>query len=124
MGIVLSSTVAVVAEVQALWVAAFLTGTLDGDVPVKPKPRIHSPLRMNTLSRKDLDQDISDDVVWGNINGGGLNIDAIHYNDMLLQDLGLDPHRMSGRFCSEMSAIYGPSAYAGIVEEWLEMRER
>lgn len=57
-GIVLSSTVAVVAEVQALWVAAFLTVALDGDVPVKSKPGRHPLLRMNTLSRKDLDQNI------------------------------------------------------------------
>lgn len=84
MGIVLSSTVAVVAEVQALWVAAFLTGALDGDVPVKSKPGRHSPLRMNILSRKYLDQDISDDVVWGNITRGDLNIDAIHVSPMLI----------------------------------------
>lgn len=133
---VLSSTVTVVAEMQALWVAAFLTGALDGSVPVKSKMGRHSPLRMNTLSHKDLDQDIPDYVVWGNITGGGLNVDAIHvsptfippyfacqtvtqYNDMLFQDLSLDPHRVGGHFWSEMSAIYGSSAYTGIVGEWL-----
>lgn len=46
----------------------------------------------------------------------------MQYNDTLMRDLGLDPHRMGGGFWSEMNAVYGPSAYAGIADEWLDMR--
>jgi len=62
-GIALSSTVAVVAEVLPLWVAAFLTVAIDGDAPFQSKPGRYPPLRMNILSRKELDQTISHDVV-------------------------------------------------------------
>lgn len=78
MGIVLSTSIAVVAEVQALWVAAFLTGRLDGDSQDNRNPARKGLLNINNLSREELDQNVSDDVVWRNITGGGLAIDTIH----------------------------------------------
>ena len=78
MGIVLSSTIAVIAEVQALWVAAFLTGGLDSTTPDNPRPGSKQPLHINSLSRERLDREVSEDVVWGNITGGGLAVDSIH----------------------------------------------
>ena len=78
MGIVLSSTIAVIAEVQALWVAAFLTGGLDNTTPDNAGPESKQPLYINTLSRETLDREVSEDVVWGNITGGGLAVDSIH----------------------------------------------
>lgn len=78
MGIVLSSTIAVIAEVQALWVAAFLTGGLDNTTPDDARPENKQSLYINTLSRENLDREVSEDVVWGNITGGGLAVDSIH----------------------------------------------
>ncbi|KAJ5605433.1 hypothetical protein N7510_008214 [Penicillium lagena] len=62
LGIVLTSTIAVVAEVQALWVAAFLTEGLDWLVNV---------------SREEMNESISEDVVLGSLTGTSLAVDAI-----------------------------------------------
>lgn len=78
MGIVLSSTIAVIAEVQALWVAAFLTGGLDNTNLGNSRPESKQSLHINTLSRENLNREVSEDVVWGNITGGGLAVDSIH----------------------------------------------
>ncbi|KAL2859583.1 hypothetical protein BJX68DRAFT_262007 [Aspergillus pseudodeflectus] len=112
MGAVYSGAVALVAEVQALWAVAFLTGGLDGgqDGPLSNSGRVY--------------ESIAEDVVWGRLTGVGLNVDAIKYNDVLLRDLGLNPYRMGGRWWKELLAVYGPSSYAGIVEEWMALRGR
>ncbi|EPS29315.1 hypothetical protein PDE_04264 [Penicillium oxalicum 114-2] len=77
MGVLYTSTIAVVAEVQALWVAAFLTGGFD-----RPsegcKPSDDTGLRLNTLSRDRMDHIISEDVVLAKLTGNGLEVDAIH----------------------------------------------
>ncbi|KAL4912882.1 hypothetical protein BDW62DRAFT_215963 [Aspergillus aurantiobrunneus] len=97
--------------VQALWVAAFLTGGLDDDVyngPLASSDRIY--------------ESVAEDVVWGRLTGAGLNVDTLQYNDALMRDLGLNPYREEGRWWKELRAVYGPSSYAGIVEEWMERR--
>jgi hypothetical protein len=65
MGAVYSGAVALVAEVQALWAVAFLTGGLDGgqDGPLSNTGRIY--------------ESVAEDVVWGRLTGVGLNVDAI-----------------------------------------------
>ncbi|KAJ5703116.1 hypothetical protein N7488_010664 [Penicillium malachiteum] len=70
-----------------------------------------------------MEASIAEDVVLGSLTGTGLEVDAIHYNDMLLRDLGLNPHRLGGGKWKEMTGVYEPRAYAGIVEEWLIRRE-
>lgn len=62
LGIVLTSTIAVVAEVQALWVAAFLTEGLDW---------------LDNVSREEMKESISEDVVLGSLTGTSLAVDAI-----------------------------------------------
>jgi hypothetical protein len=37
---------------------------------------------------------------------------------MLLRDLGLNPHRLGGGLYTELTGVYSPSVYAGIVDEW------
>ncbi|KAL3478175.1 hypothetical protein BJX99DRAFT_269373 [Aspergillus californicus] len=111
MGAVYTGNVTAVAEVQALWVAAFLTGGLDqdgGDGPLVNSQRIY--------------ESVADDVVWGRLTGAGLSADTLMYNDMLMRDLGLNPFRKGGRWWNELMAIYGPASYAGIVEEWMNRR--
>ncbi|PKY00240.1 hypothetical protein P168DRAFT_222550, partial [Aspergillus campestris IBT 28561] len=117
LGVVLSSTVAVVAEVQALWAAAFLTGGLDGQG--HSCGGLPSPLRINEDMEDSLRDAVSEDVVWGSLTGSGLDVDAIHYNDVLLRDLGLNPYRLGGGCLKELMGTYGPAAYAGIVDEWM-----
>ncbi|KAJ5503732.1 hypothetical protein N7463_006606 [Penicillium fimorum] len=116
LGVILSSTIAVVAEVQALWVAVFLTGGLDSPLEIKPNP--NHALSLKNLSSVDIENAISEDVVLGSLTGTGLEVEAIQYNDMLLRDLGLNPHRLGGGFYTELTGVYGPSVYAGIVDEW------
>lgn len=76
-GVVLTSTIAVVAEVQALWVTAFLTGGFD-------HPRYGSsatetgPLDLGALSQAEMERTVSEDVVIGSLTGSGLEVDAIH----------------------------------------------
>ncbi|KGO74494.1 hypothetical protein PITC_099950 [Penicillium italicum] len=120
LGVILSSTIAVVAEVQALWVAAFLTGGLDSPVDVYSTPK--QALSLGNLSLEAMESAISEDVVLGSLTGTGLEVEAIQYNDMLLRDLRLNPHRLGGGFYTELTGVYGPSVYAGIVDEWKKSR--
>ncbi|CAI7592139.1 unnamed protein product [Penicillium palitans] len=116
LGVILSSTIAVVAEVQALWVAAFLTGGLDSPVDINSTP--NQALSLGNLSLEAMENVISEDMVLGSLTGTGLEVEAIQYNDMLLRDLGLNPHRLGGGLYTELTGVYKPSVYAGIVDEW------
>lgn len=75
LGIILSSTIAVVAEVQALWVAAFLTGGLDS--PVDINSTLGQALLLRNLSLETMENVISEDVVLGSLTGTGLEVEAI-----------------------------------------------
>ena len=77
MGAVLTSTIAVVAEVQALWVAAFLTGGFD-EHSVDPKAGNSKSLTLAEMPRLTMENAISEDVVLGSLTGSGLEVDAIH----------------------------------------------
>ncbi|KAJ5997885.1 hypothetical protein N7522_009545 [Penicillium canescens] len=120
LGVLLSSTIAVVAEVQALWVAAFLTGALDSSGDVRSTKS--EALSFADLSEESIEGSISEDVVLGSLTGTGLEVDAILYNDLLMRDLGLNPYRLGGGFYTELTGVYKPSAYAGIVDEWKKSR--
>ncbi|KAI9370421.1 hypothetical protein BJX61DRAFT_548963 [Aspergillus egyptiacus] len=110
-GAVYTANATVVAEVQALWVAAFLTGGLDRDDPNGP---LADPERVYEAVAKE--------VVWARLTATGLSVDTFKYNDTLMNDLGLNPYRMGGRWWRELLAVYRPSSYAGIVEEWMALR--
>ncbi|PLB43432.1 hypothetical protein P170DRAFT_459815 [Aspergillus steynii IBT 23096] len=120
LGVVLSGTIAVVAEVQALWAAAFLTGGLDGDGAGHGP--IQSPLRLNSTAVERLYESVSEDVVWGSLTGSGLDVDAINYNDTLLRDLGLNPYRLGGSRWHELTGVYEPSSYGAIVRDYRSAR--
>jgi hypothetical protein len=74
LGVILSSTIAIVAEVQALWVAAFLTGGLDTE-SMKSTP--DEALCLTTLSKENMENATSEDIVLGSLTGSGLEVDAI-----------------------------------------------
>ena len=42
---------------------------------------------------------------------------------MLMRDLGLNPYRLGGGRLTELTGVYEPRVYAGIVEEWCIRRE-
>ncbi|KAJ5758988.1 hypothetical protein N7520_006144 [Penicillium odoratum] len=122
LGIVLGSTIAVIAEVQALWVAGFLTGGFD-QPPIGNSALKSGVLFLPDLSKETMNQKISEDCVLGSLTGSGLEVDAIDYNDMLMRDLGLNPYRFGGGMLKELTGVYEPRIYAGIVEEWLIRRD-
>ncbi|KAJ5570848.1 hypothetical protein N7535_004508 [Penicillium sp. DV-2018c] len=78
LGFVLTATTAVVAEVQALWAAAFLTGGLDDTKVQKNSQRCHGALTLNKMSRSDVDRDVSEDVMWGGLTGVGPGVDTLN----------------------------------------------
>lgn len=75
LGVLLSSTIAVVAEVQSLWVAAFLTGALDPSNEIKSTKS--EAFSFANLSEESMEDSISEDVVLGSLTGTGLEVDAI-----------------------------------------------
>ncbi|KAJ5747060.1 uncharacterized protein N7511_008756 [Penicillium nucicola] len=75
LGILLSSTIAVVAEVQALWVAAFLTGKFDSADSVSSANE--DGLSFADFLGNSMEDSISEDVVLGALTGTGLEVDAI-----------------------------------------------
>ncbi|KAJ5202120.1 uncharacterized protein N7498_006783 [Penicillium cinerascens] len=123
LGVVLTSTIAIVAEVQALWAVAFLTGGFDA-YPEDSASDQSDGLCLGLLSPPVMEGSISEDVVLGSLTGTGLEVDAIHYNDILMRDLGLNPCRLGGGCVRELIGVYEPSAYAGIVDEWRKRRGR
>jgi hypothetical protein len=76
-GVVLTSTIAVVAEVQALWVTAFLTGGFD-EPPAESKSHSSAALCLDGMPQIDIEKAVSEDVVLGSLTGSGLEVDAIH----------------------------------------------
>lgn len=76
-GVVLTSTIAVVAEVQALWVAAFLTGGFD-ESSADSESEGSTALSLHGIPQIDMERAISEDVVLGSLTGSGLEVDAIH----------------------------------------------
>lgn len=81
-GVVLTSTIAVVAEVQALWVAAFLTGGFDG-ASADSKSEESTALCLDGLPQSTMEKAVSEDVVLGSLTGSGLEVDAIHVRKFL-----------------------------------------
>ncbi|KAL3462429.1 hypothetical protein BJX64DRAFT_259129 [Aspergillus heterothallicus] len=65
MGRLYTGAIALVAEVQALWAVAFLTGELD-----------HRQDRLLADSGR-IYEAVAEDVVWGRLTGVGMNVDTI-----------------------------------------------
>lgn len=108
-GMVSTVSTSICATVQALWISAFLDGRLD---------RFPG-------TDEEMFQEIMLHTQWGRWRyptGYGATLpdfvfDAIPYNDLLLNDLGLTVKRKSSWF-KELAEPYGPEDYAGLVTEW------
>lgn len=75
LGVILSSTTAIVAEVQALWVGEFLTGGLDFPMHTNSTP--NQAISLGNISLETMENVISEDVVLGSLTGKGLEVKAI-----------------------------------------------
>ncbi|KAJ6151427.1 hypothetical protein N7470_007024 [Penicillium chermesinum] len=117
MGLLTTSKIAIVAEVQALWAVAFLMGEFDGCSGPSNK------LSLPSVSVQAMEQSISEDFLVGHLTLSGLSVDPIEYNDLLLRDLGINPNRLGGFCVKELTGVYQPSVYRGIVAEWLAKRK-
>lgn len=80
LGLLTTSTIAIVAEVQALWAVAFLMGELDDQDSFES-----SELRLDALSQEAMMRDISEDVVLGELTDSGLAVDPIEVSQYIFE---------------------------------------
>lgn len=97
-----------IAELQALWLAAYLNGNLK--ISKTPDEVIWETTLHSQFNK------------WRCPAGFGskcadMVFDSLPYFDMLLCDLGLTVHR-KGTWFKELTQPYGPEDYNGIVDEW------
>lgn len=98
------------AYLQALWLTAYLDGTLQ--LPQVDDERIKHDVYRDTQH-----------FVLRNAAGYGsvypdLVFDSLPYFDALMQDLGFQAKRKGGLWVAEAFNSYGPEDYEGLVEEW------
>lgn len=107
-GMVMSISTPLVAQTQALWLTAYLSGKL----PIKDS---EEEITWQTMLHSQFGK-------WRYSCGNGARypdfvFDALPYLDLLLTDLGLRFHRKSGKL-AEWFVPYGPQDYKGLVDEW------
>jgi hypothetical protein len=112
-GALLSIGTTITAQIQALWITAYLDGTLD-------LPR--------SLDEIEFSAELSTrfghwrfPVDYGDRHPA-LTFDSLPYSDELLMDLGLKFRRKES-WWRELVEAYRPADYHGIVEEWIKLRE-
>ncbi|KAL4913073.1 hypothetical protein BDW62DRAFT_220880 [Aspergillus aurantiobrunneus] len=104
MGVAMTINTPLLAQTQALWIAAFFSDKLSLR-SITTETSLHTQFGIHRypggLGRRNPD----------------FVFDAIPYVDVLLRDLGIEPGRKTGwRRCVE---AYGVEDYRGLVEEWL-----
>lgn len=100
------------AQAQALWITAYLDGSLD--LP-KSLDEIEYATELSTrFGHWRYPADYGD-------RHAALAFDSLPYFDELLRDLGLKFQR-KGSWWRELVEDYRPADYRGIVEEWMELR--
>lgn len=130
MGVTMTINTALLAQTQALWIAAYFNGKLD----LKPTARYPSGLAEdltieklgnNTNNDLDLTWETALHSEFGKYRyPGGFGrrnpdfvFDALPYVDLLLRDLGLETNRKGG-VLAQCFAAYGMEDYRGLVDEW------
>jgi hypothetical protein len=111
-GAVLSLGTAINAQMQALWITAYLDGSLD--LPKSIDEIEYSTELSTRFGHWRYPADYGDRHTT-------LVFDSIPYFDELLRDLGLKFQR-KGSWWKELLEDYRPADYRGIVEEWIELR--
>lgn len=116
-GMVMNFSTPILAHVQSLWVAAFMSGNLDRDVTSNiSDPGALEELQYQTVLNNRFGK-WRYPVDWGN-KAPAFIFDAVPYYDMLLRDLGLPYKRKSG-LLSNLLDPYGPEDYQDTTAEWL-----
>ncbi|KAJ5092647.1 hypothetical protein NUU61_007517 [Penicillium alfredii] len=127
MGITMTINTTLVAQTQALWIAAYLGGQLT------PTAVENCPSAVRTASDAKMDDNGQLDLAWetalhsefgryrypagfGRRNPDFV-FDAIPYIDLMLRDLGLSPERKKG-LLAQCFHPYGVEDYRGLVDEW------
>lgn len=118
-GFVMNFSVPIQAHVQALWINAYLTGTLPGAPDAWSDEAVAAARQETVLHSRYLK--------WRYPGGHGASqpdfvFDALPYFDMLLKDMGLNIYKKGG-WLAEATTPYGPEDYRGLMEEWLALRE-
>ncbi|KZF19512.1 FAD/NAD(P)-binding domain-containing protein [Xylona heveae TC161] len=120
MGAMQSISTAMIAQVQALWLTAYLDGTLDLETETWNDRAQGEP----TLAEKIVQETYLDSQFgkWRCPGGYGnqfpdIVFDCLPYIDMLLRQLGLSYHRKRN-LIAEVFDSYSTSDYRGLVDEW------
>ncbi len=119
-GMIQSISTATAAQLQALWLTAYLDGKLSfddksADRPLDSKHSVEDDIQYETILHSQFGK-------WRYPGGFGARypdfvFDALPYMDMLLRDLGLESHRKGG-WLAECFRPYGPADYKGLIDEW------
>ncbi|KAK2593874.1 hypothetical protein QQS21_008394, partial [Conoideocrella luteorostrata] len=109
-GMVSTVSTAMFANAQALWIAAFFDGKL------RRGPKTQEEVTKEVLLHTEFGK-------WRYPCGYGAELpdfafDSLPYVDLLLNDLGLKPHRKATQLM-ELTEPYKPWDYKGLVDEWL-----
>lgn len=127
MGVTMTINTTLVAQTQALWIAAYFEDKLT-PTAVERCPqsvRAASDLKTEDTAELDLAWETTLHTEFGRYRypaGFGRRnpdfvFDAIPYIDLMLQDLGLSPERKQG-LLAQCFQPYGTEDYQGLVEEW------
>ena len=130
-GMLLSLRTATTAELQALWIASFLDGSLDVENCLKHFSAAKSRIR----ERESLFTRVLWDTMlmtqfgrWRCPSGWGdrfpdFAFDCLPYFDLLLGDLGLKKQRKKGWLADAVEQNV-PEDYGGVVEEWITLQKK
>lgn len=115
-GIMRSGSTPLVAQVQALWITAFLGGQLPHLAHADERELQYETLLHSRFGK------------WRHPKGFGAFFpdcffDALPYIDLCLNELGLKFKRKGGLW-KEMTKSYGPKDYKGLTKEWMKRDER
>lgn len=127
MGITMNINTTLVAQTQALWIAAYFGEKLT-PTSIEPCPesvRAASAIKTGNSEELDLAWETTLHTEFGRYRypaGFGRRnpdfvFDAIPYIDMMLRDLGLSPERKQG-LLAQCFSPYGTEDYKGLVDEW------
>jgi hypothetical protein len=104
-----------VAQLQALWVAAYMSNSPHLQLPTSSETIQYETVLHNRFGKWRYPQGFGES--WPDFV-----FDAVPYVDMLLADLGLNRWRKNGML-AEWFTPYGPKDYKGLVEEFQALAE-
>ncbi|KAJ5825185.1 hypothetical protein N7474_002323 [Penicillium riverlandense] len=129
MGVTMNFNTTLVAQTQALWIAAYFGGQLTPAAVERCPPALCATMSDGKAAVEDSDLDLAWEVALHTEFGkyrypagfGRRNpdfvFDAIPYIDFLLRDLGLSPERKQG-LLAQCFHPYGAEDYCGLLDEW------